>query len=715
VVRRLELWGIVILLLAGFAVRIADLAANPAGFSEEEITSIRITRAIAEDETIVVFFDTGPRGIESLYHLIQVIVTFFIGDGLLGYRMLSVWAAMLSLALLFRVAKQLFGQKVAYVALIAMIAGIWPVINARTATPVALMNAGVLLFMWALINAYYIKQDVIRPQRPTTLRYTLMAITIVVITYLHYSGLLAGIGFIAFILYLYYSRQSVSHHIWWNSSYALNLALILGIPYLVSVLRNPTAAGIYTFWAERPESVIDLLESIGRTLLAFFVRGDRNPTHNVPGIPILSSIEGGVLLAVGVVICALRWRKPNYAFVLLLFTLGLLPDLWLQGGPDYNALAFIGPIVYLLVGVGVVELFHILQNNTEPPERLAWLKKQTILGTWPQPIVRISAFLLMLIFARYTWMLYQQIFQDWPTRSDTQQAYQTSLGNVARYLDQQNSEVPILICANRIQRADISDFSQPLSDQQILSWMRHGEEINYRIADCNQDFILINAGATMQVVFVDMADIATMPPQLRTWLNQAVSLSVERLPDGSLYEIEVEQRLADKGGMLARESTLFYPQNGGNGDNSPEPIETFPIRFGGNMTLLGYDPLQIEEPLSAGNILAITTYWRIDGTLLENTGIFIRLHDTPQASPYSEVNRFAVDATLLQPRDIVVQVSYLPLPETLRPQEYQLTIGVFDTVPTNQLPVYEEQGETTIIRGNYLLLGSPFAITAPQG
>lgn len=718
--RRLEIGLVVFLLLVGFAVRVIDLTANPSGFSSEEITSIRITRTIADEGTIVVFFDTGERGVESLYHLLQVSATLFVGDGLLGYRVLSIWSSLISLALLFVVAKRLFGRSVAYVSMVAMIFGIWPVINARTASPVALMNAAVLLVIWTTAQAYYIGQNVIHTKRPKTLPYTLMALAIVFVTYLHYSGILAGIGLIGFVLYLYYTSQPVSRHAWWNSGYALNLAIILGLPYLISILRNPQASGLYTLWIERPESVLAFAESIGRTVLAFFVRGDRDPTHNVPGIPILSSAEGGVLLAVGIVISALRWRNPNYALLLILFVLGLLPDIWLQGGPDYNALAFIGPLVYLLMGIGVVELVRILRDNAEPPERLAWLKTRTFLGTWPQPLVRLSLILLVAIFARYGWMLYQRVFEDWPNRSDTQQAYQTNIGYAARYFDTRDNGNPVLICANQIARADIADFSQPLADQQILSWMQHRDNVKYRIADCNQDFILINAGATMDVLFLDVADIATMPPQLRTWLNNATPISADPLPEGTLFEINVGRRLADKGGMLERESILFYPQEAGN-NLEPKKISQFPIRFGGFMTLLGHDPLGTDRPLHAGNILTLTTYWRIDGSLLENTGIFIRLHDTPQASPYTEVNRFQVDATLLKPRDIVVQVTYLPLPETLRPQDYQLTLGVFDTVPTNQLPVYEERPEqyeeqpeqTVVVRGTYLLFGLPFAVTTP--
>jgi hypothetical protein len=91
-------------------------------------------------------------------------------------------------------------------------------------------------------------------------------------------------------------------------------------------------------------------------------------------------------------------------------------------------------------------------------------------------------------------------------------------------------------------------------------------------------------------------------------------------------------------------------------------------------------------------------------------GVFIRLHDTPQASPYNEVNAFAVDISRLRPRDVIVQVGYLILPETLRPQEYVLTLGVYDGEPTNQTSVFDPT--TRDLRGNYLQLSQPVLVLA---
>lgn len=708
--RQLETLLVALLLVIGFGVRMHALYGLPAGFSSEEITHIRITEGIRDAASLRIFWDTNIGGIETLFHLLQVSTITLIGDGLLGYRMLAVFANLLALALVYALARRLFGRNVAIVALLAMSFGIWPVLASRSVTPAALMNLWVLLVLWFIAQSYYVGKRVY-PHRPRTLPYTLLAIALTLTGYTHYTGILASVGVVAFVFYLYYTQQPVSRLAWWNSGYALNLAFIFGLPYLISVLRNPATAGLYILWEDRPSSPLNFIESVGSTLIAFFVRGDSDPTSNVPGIPFLSTPEGGVMMAVGVVISLSRWREARYALLLLFFGLGLLPDLWLRGGADNNALVFASPIAYILVGIGVVETFRIFRASTELPTRLEGLKQRAaFLGTWPKPLIRLGALLLLLIGMRYGWLLQQRFFVDWPDRTDTQIAYQTNLANTAQYLDQLIAAQPILICTGRIEEQSITDFDVVVSDQQLLNWMMQRDNPTYRVANCNLDFILINGGGPMQVLFTDPTSFSTMPPELKTWLNEDVAtlLDTVLLDDELLFAVDARQRLADKGGELQRRSMMFYPREPGEDDNQPAP---HPARFGGNVTFLGYEPFETEEGLTPGAILPVVSYWRIDGPLLPNTGIFLRLHDSPQASPYTEVNQFALDVSRLQSRDVVVHLVYLTLPDTLRPQEYLLTTGVFDFNPTNQLPVYD--AETGAPRGTYLLIDEPFAVNAP--
>ncbi len=704
---RVEKLFTVILLFLGFAIRVHDLTIIPAGFSEEEIQSIRVIETIREGN-IAVFHKVGEWGIGDLFHLLQVAVTQFVGDGLLGYRILPLWGGMLGLAFIYTLTRRLFGSIVALIAMMSMCFGIVPVLVSRTATQVSLVGVLTLGTLLVISRTYYLWQR-IRPFRPRTVPYSLMAIVITIATYEHYTGILAGIGLLIFIFYLRYTRQSIHRNVWWNSAYSVTLAIILGLPYLLSILRNASTSSPYILWVNRPPDVFAFFESIGRTFLAFWInRGDTNPAHNIPGLPLTSLVEP-VLLAVGIAVSIRRWRQPNYGLVLIFFVLGLLPDIWLNDGPDYTALSFVTPIIYILIAIGLVESYRFLRANQEIPERLAWIRRQQWLGEWPQPLMRLFIVLVLLTAAIDIWRLRQNVFVNWTSRSDTQQAYQSNLGHIAIYLDRHADDDPVLICTTQFQSAEADDFSTPLSDQQTLELMLHSEDINFRVANCRNNLIFINGGESMRILFAEQSDAATLASELQSWLNFAEPLLDEELPSGIAYRLDIEQVLANTLGQLQLSSTVFYQRE----PEQEAEISPYPIRFGGNMTFLGYDrPIRSSAlPLHPGDVLTIPTYWRIDGDVLPDSGIFVRLHDTPQASPYSEINEFSVDATRLQTRDVIVQVGYLTLPATLRDQEYRLTIGVFDKQPVNQLPVYDHQ--TGAIRGSYLLLGSPFMVVSP--
>ena len=272
---------VVLILLLGFAFRIWNLAEMPSGFAEEEITGIRIIETIRSG-TIYVFFDTGDTyGIESFYYALAVTQTRLVGDGLIGYRVFSLWLGMLTLALMFTVARRLFGKTVGIVSTFAMSIGLYPIFLARTTTHHVLLPCMMLITLWAVTQAYYLRPK-IRPHMSITLAFTVLGISVTLTTYAHPTGFLAGIGVAIFAFQVGRTARNYAKDLWWNSGYALAMAFILGIPYLISFLRDRSNSGIYLFWAERPTSIVGLLESIGATLAAFLWLGDSDPSHNIP-------------------------------------------------------------------------------------------------------------------------------------------------------------------------------------------------------------------------------------------------------------------------------------------------------------------------------------------------------------------------------------------------------------------------------------------------
>lgn len=694
--KRWDTLFVVLLLLVGFGLRARNLATLPLGFSNEEIMTLRLAESI-RNGNVQVFFDTQEAGVEAFFPILIAGVKAVMGDGFFVMRLLSLFASLPMMALTYAIGRRLFGRGVGFIALLMLLVGIWPVLAARTITESSLSALMLLTVLAAALRAFHLDKR-IRPLRASTGRYTLLALAIAAAAYEHYTGILAGVGILIFVFYLRYTRQSVSRHVWWSSGYAIILALILGLPYLISVLRIPTFSGPFIFIAERPASPIALLESAGKTLLALFWQGDENPAHNVPSLPLIST-PSGVLLILGLVSAARRWREPNYGLLLIFFILGLLPDMWLDGGPDFRALSFLPPLCYLLIGVGVLEIVRIARQQTDLPTSLSWFANRQGWAKWPAPLVYLILLVILLDFGANFVRLRENLFINWPEREDMQAAYHTEVGEIAHYLESLADDTPVMICS--------SPTPGEVEHSRLLEWMLHREDTQFRVADCLNDFILINGGTPMQVLFVDPTDRSSMPAPLQTWIELADPIALENsnLPEGTAWVLDAQTAFADKGTQLISSNTLYYPREAGN------IFETVPLpfHFSDSLTLIGVEPIADQTEFQRGDVLTIVTYWQVDNLLPHDTGIFVRLHDTPQASPYNEINAFGVETKRLHPGDVVIQVGYLILPDTLRAQEYILTLGGYQNRPTNQLPIVDV--ETGQLRGNYLQFSQPILVT----
>ena len=698
--RTLNLLLITLILLMGYGFRMWHLADVPGGFSDEELTGIRITENI-RNGTIFVFFDTGgEHGVESLYYAVAVTVTRNTGDGLLGYRLFAVWIGLLTLALLYNVTGRLFGRKVALISLILASGSLWSTLLSRTTTHHVLMPLLTLVVMWAVTQAYSLRQR-LYASFPSTLYYSLLGISLAVITYAHPTGFLAVIAVFLFALQLGRQNPQKARNMWWNSGYALVMALILGIPYIISVLRNWEISPYYGYWLDRPSSVGALVESIAGTIAAFVYRGDTNPTHNMPGVPITQLLEP-VLLGVGLWTVYNQRHRPNYYLILLFLGLGILPDMWIDGSPDYRWLVIIQPALYMVLGIGALAIIKIARQQIHYPPQIAWTARFKL-------VPNLVFVLLVLGGGVNFYRIREFMVHDWARRSDTQFAYNKTLGEVAIFLDETGMTMPTLICTQNFATQRIDNFTQDVSDIQKLEWMMHREGLDYRVADCRTNLVFINQGAPMQILLTDPDDQNVIASPLLPWYRVAEPDKTQLVSNDNaagLWYLEATRLIQHQMTNIVELGSVYYPRDlSGNLVQAPLPLD-----FEGNLTFIGVEPLPRQTFFRPGDVLQLTTYWRVDDLLAEDVGIFVRLHDIPQASPYTEINKFDVDTTRLQAGDYVVQVGFLTLPLQLRSHEYLLTLGVYEGLPVNQRQLYDP--ETRIPRGTYVLIDTPFQVQA---
>jgi hypothetical protein len=201
-----------------------------------------------------------------------------------------------------------------------------------------------------------------------------------------------------------------------------------------------------------------------------------------------------------------------------------------------------------------------------------------------------------------------------------------------------------------------------------------------RFADCQSAFILTDGGDYQQVVFAAPQLRQLVPPEINRWLEMGDDLP--DLPDDTVIGMEVQDELAQALGVFTTTTPAAFDVEAGLNNRQPVPP---PVRFGGNITWLGYVPR--ESPVyQPGERVPVTTYWRIEGLVPSDLTIFHHILSDPITLLRAR-DVFGVDAQQLRNRDIVIQRADMPLPQTALPGDYAVSVGVYQSSSDERLPV----------------------------
>jgi hypothetical protein len=181
------------------------------------------------------------------------------------------------------------------------------------------------------------------------------------------------------------------------------------------------------------------------------------------------------------------------------------------------------------------------------------------------------------------------------------------------------------------------------------------------------------------------------------------------LPEGTVMRVDVEERIMDAGGYAWGQLAETYFVEQATPALTRAPLA---IKLEQNLTFAGYDLFPRERP-PGGTPIVLVTYWRVDGPLPPDVGIFAHLVDYwesrsgdryPLEEPWAESNSLDVMAANLENRDFFAQVLYIYMREDLAPGEYALVIGAYRDNVFNLLGVLDSA--TGQRRGERLSLGT---------
>jgi hypothetical protein len=669
-VRHSQVFLVVFVLCTAAVLSINGLTRYPPGFNNAEITNINVTETVRSGK-IATFYFVGNRGYEGLYPLLEAAVTGWVGDGLVCYRVLSVWCSLIALALVFALTRRLFGTYAGIVAMITLAVGLWPQILARSAIREILLlplSAGLL---WIIARAVNLRRT-ITPKSPQAVPYAWLGAVMMLCLYVHWIGLVAPLVGLVFLIYLLLTRQPLSRRVIGSAGFALLVAIIMGLPYLIFTLRSFRSSGLYSFWADRPENITAFAASSLQAILSIAIHGDTTATHNIPGFGMVGPV-GVVLLLIGLGVAVRSWRVPSSGLLLIAVMIGLLPAAWTSSDVDFSRMILALPALAALIGLGASTLTEAL------------LKSPVNLRAAPLPNV------LLLVATVVAAGVTTLQLADWGKRPDVETAYNGQLGHLAAFLDQNQDELTTSICT-----LNLENLPDKISDPALLDMMMHHKATNLRFSNCLNGLVITQGGALQRFAFAQSDAAAVMSPLLKPWLQDSRSVPVEGLPDGSVLLVDATQSLADLGGQLTTQPVYWDPDRIGT-TATPD----LPVRMGDYLTFKGYQ-LFPGKQVKPGDTLNVVTFWRADRSQQADLRIFVHVLIDPRVEPVLQNDMLSVRTEYLEDRDIFIQVTPLLIPSEFADGHYALSIGAYHNRPDGQmrLPIYDVSQE----RGDRLFL-----------
>ena len=115
--------------------------------------------------------------------------------------------------------------------------------------------------------------------------------------------------------------------------------------------------------------------------------------------------------------------------------------------------------------------------------------------------------------------------------------------------------------------------------------------------------------------------------------------------------MRVQPQLLDSLGVFTTTSPASFETAENLSADIPVPP---PIRFGGNMTWLGYES-DLFPIYSAGDLVTVTSYWRVEGLVPSDLVVFTHILSDP-VTLVANRDTIAVNPSHLSQRDIYLHI-----------------------------------------------------------
>lgn len=411
------------------------------------------------------------------------------GISIIGVRVITAVAGVLTVLFLYLLMKELFHRKIALMAAFFLAVLSWHVTFSR----IGMQN--VLAPLFATITGYFFFQGLRRRQASDFL----------------WAGLFMGWGVYSYtpgrlvpaILAAIIAHQTLSRRGFLKAHFGnfvlLGIAALIALaPLGVFAIQNTqeftarsNQTSVFAGKNTDQEKRAALENSLRRHLLMFNVRGDGNGRHGLPGRPMADEITGPLFVA-GIVYCLYHWRRPEASFLLVWLAVGMVGGVFSLDweAPQGARSILTTPVLAALAAVPVGQVWERLSQRGRMATGLAGIA-----------VLCLFALLTKINYDRY--FVYQmnnpQVFYDHSARETAQARYINQLGpNWIIYF--QNRDAPIVrLIANR---PEDFRFFMPIDNLPIKEQVKKDVAVLYepwRVALTPADFLRYYPAAQIEM------------------------------------------------------------------------------------------------------------------------------------------------------------------------------------------------------------------------
>lgn len=643
--------AVVLVLLLAFALRTYHLTAIPPGLTHDEANHGREAMEILDG--VLRYFFPLNYGSEPLYSYTVAGVMAALGEHLLALRLVNVMFGLLAIAAAWTWTRMAFGWRTALLAAALLGVGFWPLASSREALRAGMlplfMTFAVILF-WRIV--FWSQANAGVKRRPVTV--LLFALSIAATFHIYLAARLTWLLFPLFLIYLAFLHRRLFRRSVRPVLVGLLLAALLVAPLFIYLTANPemqTRLSMLDGPVEQIRSgqLLPLANTSVSALLAFVWPGygDQFLAYNIPGRPVFDAITGLFFIA-GIIVSLLRWRQPAYAFLLLWFTVGILPSLVTgpTAGTTRNLAAL--PAVYVLPAVGFMAV-------------AGWMRVRNRALTRVAVPVTVALWLLWA-----GWVTGRDYFFRWGQEPAVRAAYQHTLIEGLTYAAEM-TEAPLVVS---------TVYPGPVHDASIALLLQGRAGLdNTRWVDARRALVL-PAGAPARALVPSSTPPHPRYESLLSPLEQVTLRADDLDPSFGVYD-------------------LVTPPA------TPWAVTAPQADFGGAVALLQAEWLSPSVP--PGGTAELLTVWRVlDPARVGPNHLPADAPDTvlfthvlqPNGTLLAQQDALDAPAWSWQTGDLVLQIHTLAVPEGTPAGDYQAVVGVYDRPTGQRLPVLQQNGES---------------------